>query len=338
VKHAEHKSVESSVDLNVAHSLKRAEHQTAECVVSNPETREFDRSVSGSGQGKGAGTEGKCVDNTLFASSSTRTSLKSESAIVHSDLVMRGYSSGVYENVSPMGFKSSTIQRWLSSNRTSQKIKASSVSNQWGMFLAKHGLFAPRTSVHSAYRKNYRGGRKLEWLPVRTSPKASCTIVSHRAESLNGSDGDHGLEPGESIIADGGSGAAQQKKGSDLVQKRATLELSLLHLHDNLSYVENEVTCDGAKPSCTENIVKKFTNLNVDLDPSVQKYSENAAVRPHTSDSTHVSSDLYVRSSRKFEASDSFNQPEENVLGQSKNICITNNSTVQAEKLGGKYH
>jgi hypothetical protein len=132
--------------------------------------------------------------------------------------------------------------------------------------------------------------------------------VSHRAESLNGSDGDHGLEPGESIIADGGSGAAQQKKGSDLVQKRATLELSLLHLHDNLSYVENEVTCDGAKPSCTENIVKKFTNLNVDLDPSVHKYSENAAVRPHTSDSTHVSSDLYVRSSRKFEASDSFNQ------------------------------
>jgi hypothetical protein len=62
VKHAEPKSVESSVDLNVAHSLKRAEHQTAECVVSNPETHEFDRSVSGSGQGKGA-TGGKKAFN-----------------------------------------------------------------------------------------------------------------------------------------------------------------------------------------------------------------------------------------------------------------------------------
>jgi hypothetical protein len=170
VKHAEPKSVESSVDLIVSHSLKRAEHQTAECVVSNPETHEFDRSVSGSGQGKGAGTEGRCVDNILFASSSTRTSLESESANVHSDLVMRGHSSEIYENVPPpMGFKSSTIQRWLSSNRTSQKIKASSVSNQQKIFSAKEKLFAPGTTV-SQYRLRNLGGNGIKSVAHGTKP------------------------------------------------------------------------------------------------------------------------------------------------------------------------
>jgi hypothetical protein len=83
---------------------------------------------------------------------------------------MRGHSSEIYENVPPpMGFKSSTIQCWLSSNRTSQKIKASSVYIQQKMFLAKEKLFAPGTTV-SQYRPRNLGGNGIRSVACGTKP------------------------------------------------------------------------------------------------------------------------------------------------------------------------
>jgi hypothetical protein len=63
-----------------AYGLIISEYSSTEGVVSNPKTMDIDRVGPGSGQRKAAGTEGKRVDNRLLASSSTRTSQKSELA------------------------------------------------------------------------------------------------------------------------------------------------------------------------------------------------------------------------------------------------------------------
>jgi hypothetical protein len=159
----------------------------------------------------------------------------------------------------------------------------------------------------TANGKNYRGHRKLQWVPVRTAPKASCAVVSHHATCSNGSGGNHGFEPGKSKIADGGIGVPHQQKGSDLVQKEATLKLCLQSTEDNGSHAENVVMCDGVK-RFTENIAKEGTSLNAYLEPNVQTHLKNAAVRPSASYSAHVSADLYAKNCRKFEAHHSLNQ------------------------------
>jgi hypothetical protein len=80
----------------------------------------------------------------------------------------------------------------------------------------------------------YRGGLKLEWVPVRTAPNGSCGVVRNLAKGSSGSDGDHGLEPDEMKIADGGSGVKQQEREVGLVQKEVSLEFNMQNSGDKV--------------------------------------------------------------------------------------------------------
>jgi hypothetical protein len=148
--------VEVEADGTTADGYKIGEYPSTEGGVSNPKTIDVD-GISGSVQEKAARTEGKHVDNTRIASCSTRPSQKSESARVHADSVMRGRTSGAFENVSSMGFNCNTTQRW-DCNRGSHKIKAGSVADHKRVSSAKGRIFAPRAIVHH-YRPRYPGGQ-----------------------------------------------------------------------------------------------------------------------------------------------------------------------------------
>jgi hypothetical protein len=227
VKRAEPSCAKSPENLDATHGLEVGDNRSAEGYVNNVKAVAVDRVSSGSVQGEIASTKGKCVGKTFDISTSTGKGEKSESAVMHTDLVMqhinlrtpenissmgdgvkqqqrvldlvhkkiglkltlqngrdkaptisssasqkvdavitctgsavRNFSSRTYTSVSPMRFKSNTstsTRRSDWSNRTSEKIKALTVSNQQRAFSAEHGIFVPRTAVRQCRPRNLGG-------------------------------------------------------------------------------------------------------------------------------------------------------------------------------------
>ena len=68
-----------------------------------------------------------------------------------------------------------------------------------------------RTQVQGADGKNYKGSRKLAWVPVKTASKVSCAVANHPAANSDELDGDHVRQCGQRA-ADVGSGVQTETR------------------------------------------------------------------------------------------------------------------------------
>jgi hypothetical protein len=152
-----------------SHGLKIGEYKSDEGVGCTPKVESV---ACGSVQTKSVGTDEKCANNTLAASSSTSASQKSKSANIHAISTWRGISSGTSMRLRPAIFKNNTsapTQRGESSNRDSQKGKSGSVSDQKRVLSAKQIIFSPRTAV-CQYRPRNSGSTRIKSVAPGTKP------------------------------------------------------------------------------------------------------------------------------------------------------------------------